>query len=156
MSASNAKPSALPKAVAPDLNITRILDAPRSLVFEVWSKREHFVRWWGPNGFTIPSCEMDFRPGGKFRYIMRGPDGTDYPSDSEFVEIVEPERIVTRGTIMDDPAQVITTTVSFIEQDGKTKLVVNQSYTFESAATAGAPIGWSQMLDRLADYLARH
>lgn len=155
MSASNARPSASPKAVAPDLNITRIFDAPRALVFEVWAKPEHVVRWWGPKGFTIPSCEMDFRAGGKFRYIMRGPDGTDYPFDGEFLEIVEPDRIVTRGTIHGDPGQEVTTTVTFVDEDGKTKLIVRQSYAFESDATCSASIGWSQMLDRLADYLTR-
>jgi len=156
MSRSHARASAPSRAVAPDLIITRILEAPRALVFEVWTKPEHLAHWWGPKGFTVPSFEMDFRTGGKFRYVMRGPDGTDYPSEGEYVEIVEPERIVTRGTIMDDPAQVITTTVTFAEHEGKTKVVVHQSYTFESAATSGAPIGWSQTLDRLADYLAQH
>ena len=107
-----------------------------------------------PRSAGLPSCELDLRVGGKFRYVMRGPDGTDYPSDGEFVEIIKPERTPTRGTIHDDPAQVITTTVNFLEENGKTKLVVNQSYTSESAA-AGAPIGWSQMLDRLVDYLEK-
>ena len=82
-----------------------------------------------PRSAGLPSCELDLRVGGKFRYVMR-------------------------GTIHDDPAQVITTTVNFLEENGKTKLVVNQSYTSESAA-AGAPIGWSQMLDRLVDYLEK-
>jgi uncharacterized protein YndB with AHSA1/START domain len=156
MSASNARPSASPKAVAPDLNITRIFDAPRALVFEVWAKPEHLVRWWGPKDFTLPVCNMDFRPGGIFSYIMRGPDGHDYPFDGEFLEIVEPERIVTRGTIHGDPGQEVTTIVTFADHERKTKLIVRQSYAFESEATRGAPIGWSQMLDCLADYLAGH
>ena len=68
-----ARTSAASQAAERELVITRVLDAPRSLVFKAWTEPEHFVRWWGPNGFTTPYCKMDVRPGGVFHYCMRSP-----------------------------------------------------------------------------------
>ena len=77
-----------------ELTITRVLDAPRSLVFRMWTEAEHMARWWGPKGFTNPVCEVDARPGGAIRIHMRGPDGTIYPMTGTFEEIVPPHRLV--------------------------------------------------------------
>lgn len=77
-----------------ELVITRILDAPPELVWEVWTNPEHIKKWWGPNGFTNTIFTMDVRPGGMWDYVMHGPDGTDYKNKTRFVEIVKPERIV--------------------------------------------------------------
>jgi uncharacterized protein YndB with AHSA1/START domain len=98
---------------------------------------------------------MDVRPGGVFRFDMRGPDGKDYPFDGAYVEIVEPARIVFRGNIHDVPGQDVLTTVTLAEHEGKMKLTVHQVYAMESDATRGAPVGWSQTLDRLAEYVAK-
>jgi uncharacterized protein YndB with AHSA1/START domain len=136
------------------LLIARLFDAPRELVFKAWTKPEYLTRWWGPNGFTVPVCELEFRAGGVLRFVFRGPDGKDYPFDGAYVEIVEPERIVFRGNIHDVPGQDVVTTVTFAEHEGKTKLTVNQIYSFESDATRGASVGWSQTLDHLAKYVA--
>ncbi|HXZ19030.1 MAG TPA: SRPBCC domain-containing protein [Candidatus Acidoferrales bacterium] len=76
-----------------ELVLTREFDAPRALVFEVWSKPEHFKKWFAPNGFTVSRCEMDLRPGGKFVFAFRGPDGKDYPSEGEYVAIEPPSRL---------------------------------------------------------------
>jgi uncharacterized protein YndB with AHSA1/START domain len=57
---------------------TRVLDAPRELVFKMWTDPEHIVQWWGPKGFTTTTYSMDVRPGGVWRFVMHGPDGTDY------------------------------------------------------------------------------
>src|SRR4051794_34340238 len=59
---------------------TRIFEAPRELVFTMWTDREHVAKWWGPRGFTNTIHEMDVRPGGTWRFVMHGPDGTDYPN----------------------------------------------------------------------------
>jgi uncharacterized protein YndB with AHSA1/START domain len=75
-----------------ELVISRIIDAPRELVFNVWTKR--LPEWWGPHGMTTPKCEMDLRPGGVFRTVMRASDGTEYPTRGVFLEVVAPERIV--------------------------------------------------------------
>ena len=74
--------------------ITRVFDAPRSLVFKAWTDPEHLMRWWGPHGFTISSCKMDLRAGGAWRICMRGPDGHEDRQQGVFREIVEPERLV--------------------------------------------------------------
>lgn len=86
---------------------------------------------------------------------MRAPDGKDYPFDGAYVEIVEPARIVFRGNIHDVPGQDVLTTVTFAEHEGKTKLTVHQTYAFESEATRGAPVGWNQTLDRLAEHVVK-
>jgi uncharacterized protein YndB with AHSA1/START domain len=136
-----------------DLTITRVFNAPRELVFKAWTKPEHLTRWFKPKGCTLPKCEMDFRAGGVFRFVIRGENGKDYPFNGEFVEIVEPSRIVFKGNIHDVPGQNVFTTVTFAEFEGKTKLTVHQTYTLESDATRGAPTGWSQTLDHLEKFL---
>jgi len=153
MPASNPGASA---SETPDREIvlTRLFEAPRGLVFAAWSKPEKLSRWWGPRGFTLAECQLDFRPGGLFRFVMRGPDGKDYPFLGSYLEIVEPERIIFQGIIHDQPGHQVWTTVVFAEQDGKTKLNLRQTYSFQSDATRGAPEGWKQSLDRLADFLA--
>jgi uncharacterized protein YndB with AHSA1/START domain len=159
MSASDAKRSTganteeFTKVGERELTIVRTFNAPRKLVFEAWTKPEHLSRWFGPKGFTVPSCEVDFRAGGVFRFVLRGPDGKDYPFDGSYVEVVELERIVFRGDIHDVPGQDVLTTVTFADHQGKTKVTVHQTYACESDATRGAPIGWNQTLDRLADFV---
>lgn len=139
----------------PQLVITRVFDAPRELVYKVWTDPKHLAQWWGPHGFTTTILQMDVRPGGTWRYAMRGLDGNDYPFDGVYLEIDEPRRLVFSGTIHGDRSQEVWTEVTFTEQERKTTLRVHQVYSFESAATRGAPIGWNQMLDRLFEYLTR-
>ena len=77
-----------------EIVITRIFDAPRELIFQVWTDPKHVEQWWGPRGFTTTIQEMDVRPGGIWRLVMRGPDGTDYKNKIVFLEVVKPERLV--------------------------------------------------------------
>src|SRR5260370_21490124 len=77
-----------------ELTLTRVLDAPRELVFRMWTDPQHVAQWWGPMGFTNPVREMDVRPGGALRIGMRAPDGTDYPMIGTYREDVSPERPV--------------------------------------------------------------
>src|SRR3954464_2525826 len=72
----------------------RVFDAPRELVYKAWTDPEHVAQWWGPNGFTNTIHEMDVRPGGVWRFIMHGPDGTDYKNEVEYLEVVKPELLV--------------------------------------------------------------
>jgi uncharacterized protein YndB with AHSA1/START domain len=101
----------------------------------------------------MTTCEMEYRAGGCFRFVLRGPDGKEYPFDGDYTEIAEPERIAFNGTIDDEPGHEVRTTVTFAEGQGKTKLTVRQTYNFESDATRGGPEGWKQTLDRLTEYL---
>jgi uncharacterized protein YndB with AHSA1/START domain len=61
-----------------ELVITRILEAPRALVFKAWTEPERLAQWWGPRGFSLPACQLDLRPGGAYRFHMRSPEGRDY------------------------------------------------------------------------------
>lgn len=136
-----------------DLVITRVFNAPRHLVFEAWTKAEHLSQWFAPKPLTTPSCELDFRPGGAFRLVMRAPDGTEYPFEGAFREIVAPERIVFTGLVHEGNTTV--TTITLAEHDGKTTLTMHQTFTFESPATRGAKQGWTATLDQLGEYVGR-
>ena len=82
--------------------LTRVFDAPRSRVFECWTRAEHLQHWFGPKGFTIHSCETDPRPGGVFKLCMRAPDGKDYWVRGEFSEVDTPKRLVITCSADDD------------------------------------------------------
>lgn len=137
--------------------LTRIFDAPRSLVFKAWTEREHLMRWWGPRGFTVTSCEMDLRPGGAWRISMRSPEGREDRQRGIFREIVPPERLVLTYAFEDAGGNLgheTLVTVTFAEDEGKTKLTVNQA-VFETAAVRNDHVrGWGEALDRLAQYAA--
>jgi uncharacterized protein YndB with AHSA1/START domain len=77
-----------------ELVITRILDAPRDVVFRAWTERDRVARWWGPQGFVTTYCDMDIRPGGAFRVCMRSPEGAEHWKQGIYREIVAPERLV--------------------------------------------------------------
>lgn len=135
----------------PELRMSRVFDAPKSLVFEAWSKAEYLSRWFTPAPLTTPSCEVDFRPGGVFRLVMRMPDGVEFPMDARFTEVVPEERLGFKARLHD--GLEIDTTVTFAEHDGKTTMSVHQVYSFASEATKGAHAGWTQALDQLAEHL---
>src|ERR1700756_247707 len=80
----------------------REFDAPRELVFKVWSDPKHLTQWWGPNGFTTTTSRFDMRPGGVWRFVMHGPDGRDYQNRITYEEVVPPERVVYRHGGNDD------------------------------------------------------
>ena len=140
------------------LVITRVFDAPRSLVFKAWTEPEHLVHWWGPRGFTSTIIANDVRPGGAYRVHMRGPEGDDHWSQGVYREVVEPERLVMAGAWTDadgNPTSPETLlTVTFEEHDGKTKLTLHQA-VFESVTARDVHRGgWTSSLERLAEYLA--
>jgi uncharacterized protein YndB with AHSA1/START domain len=133
---------------------TRVLNAPRELVFKAWTDPDQLVQWWGPKGFTNTFHEFDLRPGGIWRFVMHGPDGVDYQNKSVFVEVVNPERIVF-DHVSGPRFQVVAT---FAEQAGKTTLTFRMR--FESAAEcdkvkAFAVEGNEQNFDRLEARLAK-
>ncbi|MGB6176387.1 MAG: SRPBCC domain-containing protein [Methylocella sp.] len=142
--------------------ITRIFDAPRSLVFKAWTDPQHLARWWGPKGFANPICELDARAGGAWRIVMRSPAGIEYPCGGVYREIVEPERLVFTNIAMDNEGNPVLdglTTVIFAEHGGKTKLTLQTRAVavaaHAAAYLAGMEAGWTQSLERLAEELAR-
>jgi len=144
------------ESTGPELVITRVFDAPRVLVFKAWSSPEHLSRWWGPHGFTVHLCEMDFRAGGGWHVRMKSPDGVEDRQRGVFHEIVEPERIVFTYAFEDlngNRGHETIVTVSFADVAGKTKLTVHQQ-VFESVVVRDDHIrGWGEALDRLTDYV---
>lgn len=135
----------------PELRMTRVFDAPARLVFEAWSKAAYVRRWFTPAPLTTPSCEVNLRPGGVFRLVMRMPDGTEFPMDGKFIEVVPNERIVFAARV--HGGLDIHTTVTFSEHAGKTTLSVHQVYSHESDATRGAKAGWTMTLDQLGEHV---
>lgn len=155
-------------ALIPDdrrFEIEREFDAPRELVWKMFADPYHLSRWWGPKGFTNPVVELDFRQGGRWYHVMRGPDGRDYPADSEFVEITPPERIVYRNRQLDDavfagnPPPSFLRVITFAALPGnQTRLTLN-AY-FDTAANKDAVTrrgfreGTLESYDKLAAHLA--
>ena len=142
--------------------ITRVFNAPRRLVFKMWTDPRHMAQWWGPHGFTNPVCKLDARPGGAILIHMRGPDGTVYPMTGTFREIVEPERLVFIAVAEDlqgNPLLEALTVVTFVEQGGKTKLTVHAKAVGLAPEApqmlAGMEAGWTQSLERLEELVAR-
>ena len=126
------------------LMIERVFDAPPSLVFKAWTDPQHLVHWYGPRGFTLPSCKLDLRTGGAWRSCMLSPEGREHWVRGVFREIVEPN--LGHETLV---------TVTFAEQGGKTKLTLHQA-VFESVKERDSHRGgWNSSLDRLAEYLAK-
>jgi uncharacterized protein YndB with AHSA1/START domain len=138
--------------------LTRVFDAPRQLVFDAFTKPEHLRHWFGPNGFTVPTAESDPRPGGAFRVCMNftDGDGKDYWATGTYKEVVPPQRIVmtmsgegTAGNIADTHL-----TITFTERGGKTLVIIHQT-GLPLTEVAGASQGWTESLDKLAEYLRR-
>ncbi len=139
---------------------TREYDAPRDLVFSVFTDPSHLAQWWGPNGFKTTTLSFDMRPGGVWRFVMHGPDGRDYQNRITYEEIVPPERIVYRHGGGDDVEPVqFRQTITFEDLGDRTRIVWRGD--FPSAAERdrlikdyGADSGLAQTMARLADYVA--
>jgi uncharacterized protein YndB with AHSA1/START domain len=155
--------------------LTRTFDAPRDLVFKAWTEPEHLMRWWGPKGCTMRSCQVDLRPGGVFHYGMRTPDGRDMWGKWVFREVVPPERLVFVASFSDEQGNVtrnpfapdwpleVLSTLTFAEHEGRTTLTMHgvplsateaERRTFE-ANHEGMRKGWAGTLDQLAEHLAQ-
>jgi uncharacterized protein YndB with AHSA1/START domain len=140
-----------------ELVITRIFDAPRPLVFKLWTEPEHLMRWWGPRGFTPISGRMDVRQGGRWSRLMRSPDGSVIRKHGVYRELVAPERLVLTY-ITDDaagnPGPETLVTVTFADHDGKTRLTLHQTGFQSVAERDDHRRGWTSALERFAVYLS--
>lgn len=144
-----------------EMVITRVINAPRELVFAAFSDAEHFSLWWGPNGFRTTVYEMDVRTSGASRYTMHGPDGKDYPNKVEYIEVVSPEKLVYRhgeeGNLSDDP-HCFHVTITFETVQNNTLVTLRSLFPtpkyFEIAKKFGAVEGGHQTLARLDAYLS--
>lgn len=137
-----------------ELLITRTLNAPIDLVWEVWTQPEHIVNWWGPNGFTNTISTMDMQPGGEWNLIMHGPDGTDYVNKSTFKEVIPFKKISYEHF---NPH--IIATIDFEAQGEKTSLNWHMLFDSEEILKAivkahNAAEGLKQNVEKLSMYLA--
>jgi uncharacterized protein YndB with AHSA1/START domain len=141
-----------------EIVMTRIFDAPRDLVFEAHTSCEHLKNWWGPKRYEIGSCEVDFRPGGRWRIVHLGPDGEEQGFRGEYRDIVPPERIVWTFEWEGLPGHISVDTLTLEELDGKTKLTASSVFDSvedrDGMLKSGMEEGAAETYDRLAEYLA--
>jgi uncharacterized protein YndB with AHSA1/START domain len=159
MPASTAKPSSALTLTTPsdrEIVMKRVFNAPRRLVFEAWTKREHLVHWFGQRGWTLPVCEVDLRVGGAWRFVMRGPNGQNVGMRGVYQEIAPFERLVSRESFDDYPGESLNT-MTFSEKYGKTTLTTRVLYpskeTRDAVIGMGMERGAGECYDRLAEHL---
>jgi uncharacterized protein YndB with AHSA1/START domain len=139
------------------LVITRLLDAPRAMVFAAWIDQDQAAQWWGPKGFTSVSCTMHVRVGGVWRRVMRSPDGAELTARGVYREIAAPERLVFTYAWEDaagNPKHETLVTLTFADLGGKTELTLRHALFETVAARDDHRDGWSGCLERFAEYLA--
>jgi uncharacterized protein YndB with AHSA1/START domain len=135
-----------------ELVTTRIFNAPRERVFQVWTDPKSIPHWWGPNGFSSTIHEYDLRPGGDWKLTMHGPDGTDYPNHLVFVEITPPSRLMFDHV----SAPLFRSTVTFDDVKGRTKVTMRMLFRSAEELVAVSRVaveGNEQLLDRLNEEL---
>jgi uncharacterized protein YndB with AHSA1/START domain len=163
MVVSNAVNSDSFKVTTPSdraIRLTRLFNAPRALVFEAMTRPEHVRQWWGQlgEGYSVPVCEIDFRVGGKWRFVNRHPKG-EAAFHGEYREINPPSRVVFTEIFEDFPDSVSVVTSELVEEDGKTRLIATVEYpslevrdmVIASGMSRGAGISY----DRLEDLVGR-
>jgi uncharacterized protein YndB with AHSA1/START domain len=140
-----------------EVELTREFDAPRRLVFESLSRPEHLRRWWGPRGTKMVGCEMDFRPGGRYRFVLRRDNGPEYAFRGEYREIVPPEKVVQTFEFEGMPGSVSVETLTLTERDGRTTLRTTSRMDSVEARDAmlrsGMEAGAAETYDRLEELL---
>ncbi|HWP12574.1 MAG TPA: SRPBCC family protein [Ramlibacter sp.] len=132
----------------------RVIDAPREKVFKAFADPTHLARWWGPSGFRNTFEDFDFRPGGTWRFTMHGPDGTDYPNRSVFLDIQEPSRIVFEH----ESPHEFRMNITLDDEGGKTRLEWRMRFESAPERDRVAKVAVSaneQNFDRLEAELAR-
>ncbi|HEX4342174.1 MAG TPA: SRPBCC domain-containing protein [Verrucomicrobiae bacterium] len=159
------------KTAEPTLTIERIFDAPRELVWKVWTEPKHILHWWGPKDFIAPYCTVDLKVGGKFHFCMRAPDGNEYWNVGVLREITAPEKIVwvmyfsdkdghirkptDYGMGADFPSELHDAITFDVHEGKRTKLTLRRNTPVSVSKKYGEGMGWNQSLDRFAVELAR-
>jgi uncharacterized protein YndB with AHSA1/START domain len=149
-----------------DVVVTRVFDAPRPLVWKVFTEAEHVMRWWGPERFTSPRCEIDLRVGGRYLLCMRSPQGKDGYTTGVFREIVAPERLVYTQSMADADGNPVSpaamgmpdfpdetlVTIAFVERGERTEVTLRQA-GMPAAMGDMAGGGWRESFDKIAALL---
>ena len=159
MSAMRPGAAASTRSADREIVITRVIDAPRELVFEAFTEVRHLSQWWGPEGFTTTTRAFEFRVGGEWDFVMHGPDGTDYQEWITWTEIDPPARIALRhGESRDDP-NAFESVLTFASDGAATRIEMRTLFPTkalrdEAVETYHAIEGGEQTLGHLADYVA--
>jgi uncharacterized protein YndB with AHSA1/START domain len=159
MAEARRETSTEPVTAEREIVLSRIIDAPRELVFEAFTEIRHLSRWWGPEGFTTTTRSFEFRVGGVWDFVLHGPDGTDFTEWITWTEIVPPERIaMLHGERRDDP-NAFESTVTFTAHDSTTLIVMRTVFPTRELRDLAvekyhAIEAGEQTLDNLAAYVA--
>jgi len=158
------------EVVDTEVILTRIFDAPRALVFEMWTNLIHLVRWWGPQTMRT-KCEIDLRVGGCYRIVMHGPDGTSYPLSGKYLELRVPEYFIATVNWQEHPSEWFAMlnqargdaegelsnegvwTVTFETVENRTRVTIRNHFFAASDRDAfvktGMNEGWSESFEKL-------
>lgn len=140
-----------------ELVITRVLDAPRELVYRCWTEPAHLTKWWGPAGYSAPSITANPVEGGEWRFCMRDAEGDEHWASGVYLEAVPPARLVFSfrwDPEEDRPLEDTLITVTFADRDGKTEMTFHQSGFVTDDSRDGHGTGWRSTFDELARHLA--
>jgi uncharacterized protein YndB with AHSA1/START domain len=140
-----------------EVAMTRVFDAPRDLVWAAWTDPEHLPNWLlGPEGWTMPVCEIDLRPGGAWHFVWHRSDGTEMEMRGEYRDVARPERIVNTESWGGDWPETLNT-IDFTEENGKTTVTITLLYPSQEARDAATATGMADGASRsfalLDDYL---
>lgn len=142
-----------------ELEIDRLVDAPRARVYKAWTDTEQMKKWFAPRPFTLVVKSVDFRPGGRYEMAMRGPNGEDFPFTGTYREIDPPAKLSWTGEFPDMPKDTILTVITFTEEGGKTRVRAKQTFSMLSPtaqhAVAGAKEGWGMTMDQLVQFVEK-
>jgi uncharacterized protein YndB with AHSA1/START domain len=146
-----------------DLSLKRTIDAPRALIWQAWTDPQHVKKWWAPAPWTTTECQIDLRPGGIFRTVMRSPEGQDFPYNQCFLELIENEKIVVTNALEPgyrpalDP--FFTAILTLEERAGKTNYSVLVLHRDEAGRKKhedmGFHYGWNKCLDQLVELVSQ-
>ena len=142
-----------------EIRIIRTYDAPVQAVWDAWTDPEQVAKWWGPRGFTLTTHSKDLRSGGSWAYTMHGPDGTDYPNKTQYLEVEKYSKLVYDHGANDDRPALFRVTVLFSETGGKTTMEMSMTLPTPEAAEQARQFikkaGGDSTWDRLAEYLEK-
>jgi uncharacterized protein YndB with AHSA1/START domain len=139
----------------PELVITRIFDAPPSLVFKAWTQPEHMVRWLGPTNFSASAVRIDLRPGGAWSAVITSPEGKSHGMAGIYREIAPPERLAFTFAWDEEEAQQMLIALTFRERDGKTEMTFRQTGFRSVESRDSHRDGWNECFDKLPGFLAQ-
>ncbi|HEY4612168.1 MAG TPA: SRPBCC domain-containing protein [Bacteroidota bacterium] len=145
--------------------VTRIFDAPRALVWKAWTDPQHLMKWWGPKNFTLPTCKVDLRVGGKYLFCMRSPKGEDLWSTGTYREVVPREKLVYIYSFADEKGNIVPAShywmgvdlplemkviITFEDHQGKTKMTLRHIGLPAGEMEEMTSVGWNESFDKLA------